>query len=90
MGRVFLPLIAFFAVALAISQMVAKAGGMPGEDGIALSFTSLARNAPVALAIAVAALPGFALTHLTLVMGPLIELPVLALAVWLFNRTRKP
>ncbi|MEC3605392.1 arsenic resistance protein, partial [Bacillus cereus] len=43
-----------------------------------LSLTTLARNSPVALAIAVTAFPDEPLIALALVIGPLIELPVLA------------
>ena len=42
------------------------------------SLTTLARNSPVALAIAVTAFPDEPLIALALVIGPLIELPVLA------------
>ena len=41
-------------------------------------LTTLARNSPVALAIAVTAFPDEPLIALALVIGPLIELPVLA------------
>ncbi len=44
-----------------------------------LSYTTLARNSPIALAIAVVAFPGEPLVAIALVIGPLIELPVLAL-----------
>ncbi|MFP4585536.1 MAG: hypothetical protein ACLFN9_19385, partial [Desulfococcaceae bacterium] len=46
---------------------------------VSLSYTTLARNSPIALAIAVAAFPGEPLVGLALVVGPLIELPTLAL-----------
>ena len=48
------------------------------KDTVSLSLTTLARNSPVALAIAVTAFPDEPLIALALVIGPLIELPVLA------------
>ena len=46
---------------------------------MALNFTTLARNSPLALAIAVATFPDLPLVSLALVIGPLIELPILSL-----------
>lgn len=40
-----------------------------------MTFTSLARNSPLSLAIAIAAFPDQPLISLALVIGPLIELP---------------
>ena len=47
------------------------------EDSVALNLTTLARNSPIALAIAVATFPDRPLISLALIIGPLIELPVL-------------
>ena len=49
------------------------------QDSVSLSLTTLARNSPVALTIAVAAFPDKPLIALVLIIGPLIELPVLFL-----------
>ena len=49
------------------------------EDSVALNLTTLARNSPIALAIAVATFPDRPLISLALIIGPLIELPVLFL-----------
>ncbi len=73
------PLLIFFAVNHFLSLGVARVQGMSFDDGTSLLFTSLARNSPLALAIAVAAFPDSPLTMLMLAIGPLIELPVLSL-----------
>ncbi len=54
-------------------------------------MTTLARNSPIALAIAVIAFPNQPLVALALVIGPLIELPVLAIIsqVLLFIKRKK-
>ena len=49
------------------------------EDSVALNLTTLARNSPIALAIAVATFPDRPLISLALIIGSLIELPVLFL-----------
>jgi len=52
---------------------------MPYEDSVSLNLTTLARNSPISLAIAVTAFPDQPLIALTLVIGPLIKLPILAI-----------
>jgi len=42
-------------------------------------MTTLARNSPIVLAIAMTAFPEEPLIALTLVIGPLLELPILAM-----------
>lgn len=77
--KLFLPLLAFFSAAFILAQLLGRAQGFPRRDTVALNFTTLARNSPLALAIAVAAFPDRPLIALALVIGPLIELPVLSL-----------
>jgi len=74
-----LPVLLFFGSNLALAFVVSKWLKSTYENFVSLSYTILARNSPVALAIAVAAFPGEPLVALALVIGPLIELPVLAL-----------
>ncbi|KIL51744.1 hypothetical protein KP77_12560 [Jeotgalibacillus alimentarius] len=73
------PLAVFFIVNFLISQKTGQFCRLPAEDRVSLTMTTLARNSPLALAIAVAAFPNEPLIPLILVIGPLIELPVLAL-----------
>jgi len=51
----------------------------PTPDKVSLSLTTLARNSPIALAIAMTAFIDKPLIALTLVIGPLLELPILAI-----------
>ncbi|MFB1083392.1 arsenic resistance protein [Jeotgalibacillus sp. JSM ZJ347] len=73
------PLIIFFAVNFFISRRTGKLCRLSAGDRVSLTMTTLARNSPLALAIAAAAFPNEPLIALILVIGPLIELPVLAL-----------
>ena len=50
----------------------------PKQDIVSLNMTTLARNSPLSLAIAVVTLPEQPLVSLALVIDPLIELPVLS------------
>ncbi|MDR1405203.1 MAG: arsenic resistance protein [Candidatus Methanoplasma sp.] len=75
-----IPLGLFFVVNFILARIVGKALRFGFDDATSLTFTTLARNSPLALAIAVAAFPDSPLIALVLVVGPLIELPVLSLA----------
>lgn len=52
-------------------------------------MTTIARNSPIALAIVVTAFPDQPLIALALIIGPLIELPVLAIVSQGLLRIRK-
>ncbi|MCH1959797.1 arsenic resistance protein [Romboutsia hominis] len=77
--QLLLPVLLFFIINLVIGQVVGRKIKLSKEDNVALSLTTLARNSPIALAIAVSAFPNEPLISLALVIGPLIELPVLFL-----------
>lgn len=77
--KLFLPLIIFFTVIFFISRFIGKMLKFEKRDIIALNFTTLARNSPLSLAIAVVAFPNYPLVSLALVVGPLIELPILSI-----------
>lgn len=75
----FFPLFLFFVLTFMIGQVVGRLLKFEKKDIIALNFTTLARNSPLALAIAIAAVPEYPLVSLSLVIGPLIELPLLSI-----------
>lgn len=77
--RLLAPLAAFFAVTYLIATATARALDLHHPERVTLTMTTIARNSPVALAIATAAFPDRPLIAVALVVGPLIELPVLAL-----------
>lgn len=77
--KLFVPLIIFFLLLFFISQLVGRLLKFAKRDIVALNFTTLARNSPLSLAIAVVAFPSYPLVSLALVIGPLIELPILSL-----------
>ncbi len=79
MLHLLLPVLLFFGCNLALSFVVSYLLKSNYENFVSLSYTVLARNSPIALAIAIVAFPGEPLVALALVIGPLIELPILAL-----------
>ncbi|MDR2098333.1 MAG: bile acid:sodium symporter [Spirochaetaceae bacterium] len=80
------PLIIFFAVNFFLSLLAGQKLKLPFGDTISLIFTTSARNSPVSLAIAIIVFPSDPIVSLVLVMGPLIELPVLAINASLLGR----
>lgn len=74
-----LPPLAIFFIALPlISTGLSRLLRLPGPQRVTLTMVVTARNSPIALGIAVAAFPDRPLIAVALVVGPLIELPVLA------------
>lgn len=75
--RIFIPLIIFFAANTIIDLLISEKINFTYEEYASLTMTTLARNSPLALAIAINSFPGHELISIALVIGPLIELPVL-------------
>lgn len=86
--RLLPPLLTFFALTLVLAASVSRRVGFAYPKCASLCFATLARNSPVALAIAVVAFPERPLVALALVVGPLIELPVLATTSYTLRAVR--
>jgi len=84
-----IPLVLFFIINFGVAQTVGKVLKFSYEDTVSLNMTTIARNSPVALAIVLAAFPGQPLIALALIIGPLIELPVLMLVSQVLLGIRK-
>ena len=74
---IFIPLIAFFITNTIIDLLLSEQINFTYEEYASLTMTTLARNSPLALAIAINTFPNKELIAIALVIGPLIELPVL-------------
>ena len=82
------PLLIFFGTNCLLSVAVSAKMRFGFDEGTSLMFTTMARNSPLALAIAAAVFPDRPLILMVLVIGPLIELPILSLAAHLRLRGR--
>jgi ACR3 family arsenite efflux pump ArsB len=80
------PLLLFFPIIFCISFFAGKLLKLPFKNTVPLIFTTSARNSPISLAIAVIAFPLQPVISLVLAMGPLIELPILAINSALLKR----
>lgn len=86
LAQMFIPLLIFFVVLFFVAQIVGRLMNFPKKDTVALNMTTLARNSPLSLAIAVVTFPAQPLVSLALVIGPLIELPVLSVISGILKR----
>lgn len=82
------PILLFFLITFLLGRIISRLFRFTYEDSVSLNFTTLARNSPLSLAIALTAFPGQPLIAMALIIGPLIELPVLALLSQVLLRIR--
>ena len=87
--QMLLPIASFFIVNFLLVNFIAKKLHFTFYDTVPLIMTTLARNSPLSLAIAVSAFPERPIIALVLVLGPLIELPVLRIVSILLNRMKR-
>lgn len=83
-GQLVAPMVAFFAIAFGVAIVAARLGRLPYEQKALLVFTTTSRNSEASLAIAATAFAS-PLVALTVVIGPVIELPLLVLMVRLLR-----
>lgn len=74
---IFVPLVIFFATNTTIDLLLSEKVNFTYQEYASLTMTTLARNSPLALAIAINSFPSHELIAISLVIGPLTELPVL-------------
>ena len=78
-GLLILFLIGFFLVLFLLAVVAGHLFGLTYEDNATLAFTTTARNSEAVIGVAVAAFPGHPLVYLAIILGPIIELPMLLL-----------
>ena len=83
------PLLIFYLSTLFLSWNVCKFASIDRTSAIGFCFSTLSRNSPIALTIAVTAFPGKPLIALALVIGPLIELPAMGLIAKFLKRRER-
>jgi ACR3 family arsenite transporter len=72
-----IPVLIFFCINFWLGQLIGRLAHFSYEEVACFNCTTLARNSPVSLAIATSAFSEQPLIALALVIGALIELPVL-------------
>ncbi len=72
-------LILFFIVLFALALVSGKVFRLGYADTVTMAFTTTARNSEAVIGVAVAAFPGHPLVYLAIILGPIVELPMLLL-----------
>ncbi len=72
-------LILFFFVLFFIAIYAGRVFKLGYEDTVTMAFTTTARNSEAVIGVAVAAFPGHPLVYLAIILGPVVELPMLLL-----------
>lgn len=85
---VFVPLIIFFVISFILAQFTSRLFHLPYKEGALLTCTTAARNSPLSLAIAVGLFPNQPLLQVAIIIGVLVELPILILIVRLLRIMR--
>jgi ACR3 family arsenite efflux pump ArsB len=85
---IFLPTILLFCTAFTATQLVSRKLKLKYGECALLSFTTIARNSPIGLAIAVGLFPTQPLIQAAIIMPEIIELPILLLLVKLLTVIR--
>ncbi|MFV0412099.1 MAG: arsenic resistance protein, partial [Oscillospiraceae bacterium] len=74
-----IPILLFYIINFTLAQGVGKALRYSYADTASLTLTTIAKNSPMTLGVALMAFPNEPLIHLIMVIEPLIELPVMML-----------
>lgn len=69
----------FFLALFVIALAVGKVAGLTYPENTTLAFTTTARNSEAVIGIAISAFPGHPLVYFAIILGPIVELPVLLL-----------
>lgn len=83
------PIVVFYIVNFIFSQFVGKCFKYSYEDRASLTITTIAKNSPMTLGVALMAFPNEPLIHLIMIVEPLIELPVMMLITRVLLMIRK-
>lgn len=78
-SKLIIPIILFYIINFVLAQVIGKVYKYAYEDTASLTLTTIAKNSPMTLGIALMAFPNEPLIHLIMLIEPLIELPAMAL-----------
>ncbi|MDR2444899.1 MAG: arsenic resistance protein [Spirochaetaceae bacterium] len=74
-----IPLVLFYILNFVLAQSVGRVFRYSYEDTASLTLTTIAKNSPMTLGVALMAFPDEPLIHLIMIIEPLIELPTMML-----------
>jgi ACR3 family arsenite efflux pump ArsB len=74
-----IPIMLFYCVNFGLAQLAGRVFRYSYEDTASLTLTTIAKNSPMTLGVALMAFPDEPLIHLIMIIEPLIELPAMML-----------
>ena len=83
-----IPIFLFYVINFMIAHAIGRRFRYAYEDTTSLVFTTIAKNSPMTLGVALVAFPDQPLIHLIMVIEPLIELPVMFMVTRIVLRIR--
>lgn len=87
--KLIIPLLLFYSINFVLAQIVGKVFKYPYEDTASLTLTTIAKNSPMTLGVALMAFPNEPIIHLIMLVEPLIELPTMMMITKLLLLFRK-
>lgn len=76
-GLLIIFLITFFFILFLLAVLIGKIFKLGYADTVTMAFTTTARNSEAVIGVAVAAFPGHPLVYMAIILGPIVELPLL-------------
>ena len=83
---IFSAILVFFVVTYFLIKIISRKLGLSKEEKVSLTMTTLARNAPLMLAISIGLFPNETAIQLVLILGMLIELPHLVAVTYFLKK----
>ncbi len=76
-GLLLIFLIIFFFVLFLFVVLIGRLFNLGYADTVTMAFTTTARNSEAVIGLAIAAFPGHPLVYMAIILGPIVELPLL-------------
>lgn len=87
--KLLIPIILFYTINFVLAQVIGKLFKYTYEDTASLTLTTIAKNSPMTLGIALMAFPNEPVIHLIMLIEPLIELPSMLIITRILLLLRK-
>ena len=84
-----IPLLLFYVINFILAQAVSRGFRYSYEDTASLTLTTIAKNSPMTLGVALLAFPDEPLIHLIMIIEPLVELPIMMMITRILLVIRK-
>lgn len=78
-AKLIIPILLFYVINFVLSQAIGKIFKYNYENTASLTLTTIAKNSPMTLGVALMAFPNEPIIHLIMLLEPLIELPTMML-----------